>query len=132
MERASAAFQFAVRCGFQPKPPTITYEAPMQSYIEAYTPVYQRVVERGRMPAGAKMIPLKDANREEVCRLLIDHLGFPASGTAERLRGTEQGYSQTISRVALLDGKLVGIILATYHGAMAMIEGYRGFTGTSP
>jgi len=95
----------------------------MQSYIQAYTPVYERVVQRGRMPAGVKMIPLKDANREEVCRLLIDHLGFPPQGTAERLRGTEQGYSQTISRVALLDGKMVGVILATYHGAMAMIEG---------
>lgn len=123
MEHSSAGFQFATACGFQSTPPTITYEAPMQSYIEAYTPVYERVVQRGRMPGGARMIPLKDANREEVCGLLIDHLGFPPQATAERLRGTEQGYSQTISRVALLDGKMVGVILATYHGTMGMIEG---------
>jgi GNAT superfamily N-acetyltransferase len=123
MEHSSAGFQFATACGFQSTSPTITYEAPMESYIEAYTPVYERVVQRGRMPAGAKMIPLQDANREEVCRLLIDYLGFPAHGTAERLRGKEQGFSQTISRVALLNGKMVGIILATYHGTMGMIEG---------
>jgi hypothetical protein len=73
------------------------------------------------MPAGAKMIPLSEANREEVCRLVMDNL--PTHGVAERLRGTEQGFSQTISQVALLDGKIVGAILTTYHGIMAMIEG---------
>jgi GNAT superfamily N-acetyltransferase len=123
MEHRSAAFQFALACGFQPKPPTITYEAPMESYIAAYTPVYERIVNRGRMPPAARVIPLSEANREEVCRLLIDYLGFPAQGAAERLRGTEQGYSQTISRVALLDDKMVGVILATYHGIMGAIEG---------
>jgi GNAT superfamily N-acetyltransferase len=123
MDQSSPGFQFALACGFQPKPPTITYEAPMESYIQAYTPVYQRIVARGRMPADARMIPLAEANKEEVCRLLIDYLGFPAQGTAERLRGTEQGFSQTISQVALLDGKMVGVILATYHGIMGAIEG---------
>ena len=123
MERSSAGFHFALACGFQPNPPTITYEAPMESYIKAYTPVYERIVERGRMPTGARVIPLGEANREEVCRLLIDYLGFPAHGTAERLRGTEKGFSQTISRVALLNGKMVGVILATYHGIMGAIEG---------
>ncbi|HEY4282481.1 MAG TPA: GNAT family N-acetyltransferase [Chthoniobacterales bacterium] len=123
LEQGSASFGLALACGFQPTLPTITYEAPMESYIKAYTPVYERLVERGRMPAGARMIPLSEANRGEVCRLLIDHLGFPARGTADRLRGTEQGFSQTISRVALLNGKMVGVILATYHGIMAAIEG---------
>ncbi len=121
LDQDSAGFQFAIGCGFQPKPATVTYEAPMANYVKAYTPVYERIVERGRMPPEAKMIPLKDANREEVCRLLIDHLGV--NGVAERLRGTEHGFSQTISQVALLDGKIVGVILASYHGVMAMIEG---------
>ncbi|MFL6514253.1 MAG: GNAT family N-acetyltransferase [Chthoniobacterales bacterium] len=122
MEQSSTAFQFALACGLQAKPPTITYEAPMESYIKAYTPVYERIVARGRLPAGARVIPLSEANREEVCRVLIDYLGFPAHGTAERLRGTEHGFSLTISRVALLDGKMVGVILATYHGIMGAIE----------
>jgi GNAT superfamily N-acetyltransferase len=123
MEYSSSGFQFALACGFQPNPPTITYEAPMESYIKAYTPVYERIVERGRMPPGARVIPLSEANREEVCRLLVDYLDFPVQGAAERLRGTEKGYSQTISRVALLNGKMIGVILATYHGIMGAIEG---------
>lgn len=123
MDQSSPGFRFALACGFQAKTPTTTYEAPMESYIQAYTPVYQRIVDRGRMPANARMIPLAQANKEAVCRLLIDYLGFPAQGTAERLRGTEQGFSQTISRVALLDQKIVGVILATYHGIMGAIEG---------
>jgi len=123
MEHTSAAYHFALACGFQPKPPTITYEAPMESYIKAYTPVYERILARGRMPAGAVVIPLSEANREEVCQLLIDYLGFPAHATAQRLRGTEQGFSQTISRVALLDGKMVGVIISTFHGIMGAIEG---------
>ncbi len=124
MEHNTTGFQFALACGFQPNTPTITYEAPMESYIKAYTPVYERLVERGRMPAGARMIPLREANKEEVGQLLIEYLGFPAQGTADRLRGTtDQGFSQTISRVALLNGKMVGVILSTYHGTMAAIEG---------
>jgi GNAT superfamily N-acetyltransferase len=122
MEHNSPGFQFALACGFQPNPPTITYEAPMESYIKAYTPVYQRIVARGRMPAGARVIPLSEADRAEVGRLLIDYLGFPPQGTAERLRGTGHGFSQTISRVALLNDRMVGVILATYHGIMGSIE----------
>ena len=121
--QASAGFQFATACGFEAKSPTVSYEAPLEDYIKAFTPIYKRLAARGRIPLGARVIPLKEANPEEVCRLIIDNLGFPSQNVAERLRGTEHGFSQTISRVALLDGKLVGAILMTYHKAMAMVAG---------
>lgn len=123
LNQQSAGFLFAISAGFHPQPATINYEAPMSDYIKAFAPLYDRLVKKGRLPSGARVIPLKEADREEVCRLIMDNLGFPSQNVAEGLRGTEQGYSQTISRVALLDGKMVGAILMTYQKAMASVAG---------
>lgn len=123
LDQQSAAFLFAMACGLDAKPATVTYEAPMSDHTKAFAPVYERLVKKGRVPSGAKVIPLKEANPEEVCRLIMDNLGFPSQNVAEGLRGTEQGYSQTISRVALLDGKMVGATLMTYQKATATVVG---------
>ena len=123
LNQNTAGFQFAVTCGFAPQPATVSYEAPIEDYIRAFSPIYEKLVKRGRIPSGATVIPLKEANREEVCRLIIDNLGFPTQNVAERLRGTEHGFSQTISRVALLDRKMVGATLMTYQKAVASVVG---------
>ena len=123
LQHASAGFLFAMACGFEAQPATIDYEAPIEDYIRALAPVYERLVKRKRMPPDAKVIPLKEANREEVCRLIMDNLGFPSQSLADRLRGTEHGFSQTISRVALLDGRMVGAILMTFQKAVASVVG---------
>ena len=123
IDQQSIGFLFAMSTGFQPQPATFNYEAPMEDYIKAFTPVYERLARKGRIPARARIVPLKEANREEVCRLIMDNLGFPSQGLAERLRGTEHGFSQTISRVALLDGKMVGATLMTFQKAVATVIG---------
>ena len=123
LNQNGAGFHFAIACGFEAQPATVSYEAPMEDYIQAFAPVYERLVKRGRIPAGARVIPLMEANREQVCRLIIDNLGFPSQNVAERLRGTEHGFSQTISRVALLNEKMVGATLMTYQKAVASVVG---------
>lgn len=122
LEEKSAGFQFLRVWGFEFGEATITCEAPMQNFAAVFRPVYQRMEKRGKIPNGACVVPLGKASREEVCRLVIDHLGFPSEHVAQRLRGAEHGFSQTLSRVALLDGKLVGALLITYQKALAWVD----------
>ena len=122
LEEQTAGFQFLLACGFEFGTPAMTCEAPIENFARVTHPIYEQLQKRGKVPDGARIIPLSEAPREEVCRLVIDNLGFPSEHVAERLRGTEHGFSQTISRVALLDGKLVGALLITYHKVMASVD----------
>jgi GNAT superfamily N-acetyltransferase len=122
LEEKSPGFQFLLACGFEAGSATISCEAPVESFARVTRPVYERMEKRGKIPTGARIIPLSQAPREEVCRLVLDNLGFSSQHVAERLRGTEHGFSQTLSRVALLDDKLVGALLITYQKALASVD----------
>ncbi len=122
LEEKSPGFQFALACGFKASPPTIIYEASIDDCARVTQPIYERLRKRGKIPDGAQVLPLSEAPREDVCRLVLDNLGFSSEHVAQRLRGTEHGFSQTISRVALIEGKLVGAILITYQKALASVD----------
>jgi GNAT superfamily N-acetyltransferase len=121
-EEKSAAYKFLLASGFEFGAATLTCEAPMENFARVTRPVYERMEKRNKIPKGACIIPLSEAARGEVCRLVLDNLGFSSQHTAERLRGTEHGFSQTLSRVAVLDGKLVGALLITYQKALASVD----------
>jgi GNAT superfamily N-acetyltransferase len=122
LEEKSPGYQFLLACGFQFGASTISCEAPIQDFVGVTRPIYDRLEKRGKIPTGARIIPLSEAPREEVCRLVLDNLGFSSQHVAERLRGTEHGFSQTLSRVAVMDGKLVGALLITYQKALASVD----------
>jgi hypothetical protein len=122
LEEKSPGFQFLSAFGFEFGSPTISCEVPIENLARVTRPLYERMERRGKIPTGARIIPLSQAPREEVCRLVLDSLGFSSQNVAERLRGTEHGFSQTLSRVALLDGKLVGALLITYQKALASVD----------
>ncbi|MEY2485010.1 MAG: Acetyltransferase family [Verrucomicrobiota bacterium] len=122
LEETSPGYAFSLACGFEFGAATISYEAPIENFAGVTRPVYRRLKQRGKIPKNASIIPLNESSRDEVCRLVLDHLGFSSQHTAERLRGTEHGFSQTLSRVALLDGKLVGALLITYQKALASVD----------
>jgi GNAT superfamily N-acetyltransferase len=122
LEEQSAGFQFLLVCGFEFGAPTITCEAPIEDFANLLRPLHDRLEKRGKIPAGGRVLPLSQVPGENVCRLMIDYLGFPSEAVAERFRSTEHGFSQTLSRVALLDGKIVGAFLITYQKAVATIE----------
>jgi acetyltransferase (GNAT) family protein len=121
-EEKSPAFQFLLACGFEAGPATVSCEVPIENLTRVTRPLYERMEKRGKIPTGARVIPLSEAPREEVCRLVLDNLGFSSRHVAERLRGTEHGFSQTLSRVALSNGKLVGALLITYQKALASVD----------
>ena len=121
LEEKGVGFQFALACGFKPYPANITFEAPIENFGRM-TGLYNSMVARGKIPNGARVIPLSEAPREEVFRLVLDHFGFSSQHVAERLRGTEPGFSQTLSRVALLDGKVIGALVLTYQKALSTID----------
>ena len=121
LDETSAGFQFAMASGFEAGPATLTFEVPMEN-LGRMTALYKSVVARGKVPNSARVIPLSEAPREEVFRLVLDHFGFSSQHVAERLRGTEHGFSQTLSRVAVMDGKVIGALLLTYQKALATID----------
>ena len=122
LEQKSPGFQFLLACGFKAAPPTISCEVPIENLARVTRPIYERMKKRGKIPTDARIIPLSEAPREEVCRLVLDNLGFSSQHVAERLRGTEHGFSQTLSRVAMLNDKLVGALLITYQKAVASVD----------
>jgi GNAT superfamily N-acetyltransferase len=122
LEEKSPGFQFLLACGFEFDAATVSYEAPIEDFAKVTRPVYARMKKRGKIPEGARIIPLSQAPPEEVCRLVLDNLGFSSQHAAERLRGTEHGFSQTLSRVALLNGRLIGALLITYQKALASVD----------
>lgn len=121
LEEKGVGFQFAVACGFEPHPGNITFEAPIENFGRMRG-LYNSMVAHGKIPNGARIVPLSEAPREEVFRLLLDHCGFSSQHAAERLRGAEHGFSQTLSRVVLLDGKVIGALLLTYQKALVTID----------
>jgi GNAT superfamily N-acetyltransferase len=122
LEEKGPSFQFLLACGFGFDAATISYEAPIEDFAKVTRPVYARMEKRGKIPGSARILSLSEAPREEVCRLVLDNLGFSSQHAAERLRGTEHGFSQTLSRVALLNGRLVGALLITYQKALASVD----------
>ena len=122
LEESSPAFQFAIACGFDPGPATLTCEAPMESYARVTRPVYNRLCTAGKIPPGAQVIPLDQARPDDVCRVILENLGYPAQHLADRVRRAEYGFSQTISQVALLDQRVVGALLITYQKAVASVD----------
>jgi GNAT superfamily N-acetyltransferase len=122
LEQNSIGFGFAMACGFTANPATIIYEAPIENFGRITGPLCQQMRKRGRLPGEAQIVPLTDAPKEEVCRLVTDQLGASLQHVAERLRKTEHGYSQTLSRVALVGDKVVGAVLMTYQKAVAWVD----------
>ncbi len=118
----SSGFEFLRSCGFQVQARSIKYEAPLENFAAVTAPVYERLVQRRKIPEAAHIIPLSESRRDEVCRLILDNFGFASQQVANRLRGTEHGFSQTLSRVALLEDQLVGALLISYQNARASVD----------
>jgi len=128
----SAADHFLHSQGFTVEHQMQHFELPVPDVLGAIEPFYERLMARGRIPQGGQIVPLSEAPREAVCRLVLDHFGFTSEYTARRLQGTEHGFSQTLSFVAMIGGQVAGAVLGTYQKrfftveATAVPHGFRG------
>lgn len=76
-------------------------------------PLYERLRSRGKIPSNARIIPLYDADLDQIIQLHLAILGGNSNSLGERLRGQAPGsFAPRHSRVLLLGDRVAGFILA--------------------
>lgn len=99
--------------GFAIGQPTITYLARPQHYIDSLERLYGKFKERGKIPASAMVVPLKDVPIEPVLELRLQGLGGNPHSFRQRLQGlaSENNISPTLSHVLRYEGQTIGCSL---------------------
>jgi GNAT superfamily N-acetyltransferase len=101
------------RLGFSPCETVEHHELPLDQFEPRLAPLLERMRKQGRIPDSAEIIPLYAADLEAVVQLHLTQLGGDAEALTRRLHGEgPDAFSATHSRVLLVDGRVVGCILA--------------------
>ena len=92
---------------------TVKYhELPLEQFELQLAPLYERMRQRGKIPTTARIIPLYEADAQEVARLHLAHMGGDPQVLAQKLRGdVPDAFAARYSRVLLVDDRVVGCIL---------------------
>lgn len=99
--------------GFFPCETVEHHELPLDQFEPQLAPLYDRMRQKGKIPASARIIPLFDADFSEVLRLHLATLGGDPTALAQKLRGEVHGsFMPRLSRVLVIEDQVVGFILA--------------------
>lgn len=110
---ASDEFEAWKRLGFHVIETVEEHELPMAEILPRLTPLADRLRERKKIPADAKIVPLYAANRAKVLQLHLDLLGGDRGAIYQRLQGRGPGaFHPRYSRVLMVGERIVGCILA--------------------
>jgi GNAT superfamily N-acetyltransferase len=87
-------------------------------------PLYDQVMERQWIPAGARLVPYDQADAIEIAKLHVMHLGGQMQEILSRLRGQSPvRYHPRLSPVVLVDGHVMGFTLAqVLAGGMVLVD----------
>jgi hypothetical protein len=98
--------------GFSPCETVQQHLLPLNQFEPQLAPLVDRMRERGRIPAAARIIPLYQSDLPAVLQLHLDNLGGDRGDLYRRLRGQgTDAFLPRDSRVLLVDGKVRGCIL---------------------
>jgi GNAT superfamily N-acetyltransferase len=116
------AARFLGSLGFQHAFRSSVYEGELEHYRAAVGPLCERLRGRGKVPPGARAVPLQDAPRDGLAQLLAEHarrtphsLGDPWAEVWLRPSAREA------SAVLMLGDQVIGAILAEKHGPLAEV-----------
>jgi GNAT superfamily N-acetyltransferase len=99
--------------GFVPCETVQYHELPLEEFEIQLAPLLQRMHERGRIPPGARIAPLCEADLDAIAQLHLAVLGGDVNDLQQKLRGdVPDSYSALYSRILLIDDHVVGFILA--------------------
>lgn len=112
--------QFAARFGFAPSMCIVKVEGALAALAGYYGALQDRLRARGRIPAGAAIVPLREAPREQVLRLIAHELQERQQPGA-RVAVTVQHERYDDCPVAMLNGEVAGVLLWEVTGNVAEI-----------
>lgn len=99
--------------GFVPATSVEEHDLPTAGFEAELRPLFERMQAKGRIPAGASIVPLYEANAAAVLQLHLDHMGGDRGELYRKIRGNgAAAFHPRYSRVLLVDGKVKGCILA--------------------
>lgn len=98
--------------GFSPCEQVHHHEMQIERFAPRLVPLHDRLKRRGRIPESARLIPLYEADAEEVVRLHVAQMGGDPVTLLQRIRGEgPDAFAPRQSRVLLVDDRVVGFIL---------------------
>lgn len=124
VEPASTDSQAWKRLGMEHSCHVLETRTDLAASIRYLQPIYQQVVQRGWVPAGARLVPLDRADPAGIAQLHVQHLGGDFDTLLRRLGGqTPPPYHPEMSPVILLDGRVAAFILTLPIGdGVGLIE----------
>jgi N-acetylglutamate synthase-like GNAT family acetyltransferase len=113
VEQGSEAMRAWQWLGFKSCEAVESQQLPLDQFEPRLAPLIERMHNQKRIPAAAQIIPLYNSNLGAVLNLHLDNLGGDRADLYRKLRGRGSGaFHPRYSRVLLVDGKVVGCILA--------------------
>jgi len=98
--------------GFVPCEQVQEHELALDQFEPRLAPLYERLKSSGRIPDSARIVPLYEADMEQVVQLHLKQLGGDPMTLARRIRGeASDAFAPRHSRVLLVDGQVAGFIL---------------------
>jgi GNAT superfamily N-acetyltransferase len=115
VDQASEEMKSWRRLGFQPCETVEEHILPVhERIIERLAPLVDRMRAAGRIPASARVVPLYQANKEEVLKLHLANMGGDAADIQEKLKKSGPGtFLPRQSKVLLVGERVVGCLLAS-------------------
>ncbi len=99
--------------GFEPSEQVLEHELPLEGFERILAPLHERMKKRGKIPAGARIIPLYAADHDAVLDLHLASMGGDRESLKARMRGgVARAFTPRYSRVLMIDDRVVGCILA--------------------
>jgi GNAT superfamily N-acetyltransferase len=108
--------------GFAPCETVEEHVLPIAQFETRLGPLIERMRQRGRIPASARVIPLYQADLEAVLQLHLEQMGGDRGDLYRRLRGHGPGaFHSRYSHVLLIEDQVKGIMLARRSGSDSMV-----------
>lgn len=123
VEDGSGEAEFLRRAGFALHHRTLHFETDLAGFHAIVEGLRARLERSGRLPHGARIMPLRDAAAWEVAALVAPEFAAPHAEILRRLQPTEADAFDVERSVALtIAGRLAGVLIFTWNGGQVAIE----------
>jgi len=131
LAEASKAARFLAACGFAPRTRVRDYRVEVAAAASVASAVVARLRERGRVPPGARVVPLREADLAAVARLVTWELGTAPTDLRARLAAGTAEFNLDHSLALLAGSHLAGAVLIRWEAepvadAIVVAPAYRG------